>query len=185
MSASLDRGLWRGRVQDYARHLADLRQRTYEGASAREEKEEAFLRAFDVATPVALDLLGDLSRWYLAGTGTAETNRPVRDKSGGLSGGWSVTWPLLEADRNRMTGERLPPVKIVVVFPIDWTHPHLALVRRGEPVFAWPFQVVSSEDAQRQEPVMRVIAEAELHDRIYCARSNWAVLPESFATGMG
>jgi len=177
-------GLWRGRVQDYARHVADLRQRGYEGALDREGKEAAFLRAFEISTPLALRVLDDLSNWYLCGSGTTQTNRPEREARGGLRGDWALSWPLLEADRDRMTGEELPPVRLRAIFPIDWTHPHLALIGPGEAVFAWPFQVVSHDDAARQEVVLRVMAEAELHDRIYCAVSNWAVLPEGFADNL-
>jgi hypothetical protein len=173
---------WRGRVEDYSRHVTDLRQRGYEGALDREAKEVAFLRAFEIMTPLALRVLDDLSDWYLSGTGTIETNSPARDDKGGLAGTWSLSWPLLRSDRDRMTGEELPPVRLRAIFPIEWTHPHLALIGPREDVFAWPFQVVSSDDATRQEAVLRVIAEAELHDRIYCAVSNWAVLPEGFAS---
>jgi hypothetical protein len=172
---------WHGRVEDYARHVTDLRQRGYEGALDRDAKEVAFVRAFEVTTPLALQVLDDLSDWYLCGTGTTSTDNPRRDESGGLKGCWSLSWPLLETDRDRMTGEELPPVRLRAIFPIDWTHPHLALIGPHEDVFAWPFQVVSYGDATRQEAVLRVIAEAEMHDRIYCAVSNWAVLPEGFA----
>ena len=175
-------GLWRGRVEDFARHVADLRQRGYEGALERAEKEAVFLRAFEITTPLALTVLDDLSDWYLAGTGTTKTNPPVRDNNGGLVGSWAVTWPLLERDSNRITDGPLPPVTLSTVFPLDWTHPHLALMSGGGPVFAWPFQVTSAEDAARQEPVLRVMAEGEVHDRIYYARSNWAVLPENFGS---
>ncbi|HUC15330.1 MAG TPA: hypothetical protein VMS00_12830 [Acidimicrobiales bacterium] len=180
-----DSELWQRRVKDYSRHVADLRHRTYEGASDRKAKEETFLRAFELTTPLALRVLEDLSNWYLAGTGSTQTNLPSPDGRDGLVGSWAASWPLLEQDRDRTTGRELPPVAICVVFPIDWTHPHLALMGGGVPAFAWPFQVASPEDVARQEPVLRVMAEAELHDRIYCARSNWAVLPEGFGANLG
>jgi len=178
-------GLWRARVEDYARHVADLRSRSYEGTLDRKDKEEAFVRAFEITTPLARRVLEDVSHWYLAGTGTGATNLPSGDGHGGLAGSWAVTWPLLEADRNRVTGEELRPVCLWAIFPMEWTHPHLALMSGGEPAFAWPFQVTSEDDAARQEPVLRVMAEAELHDRIYCARSNWAVLPDNFGSIAG
>jgi hypothetical protein len=173
--------LWRSRVEDYGRHVADLRQRGYEGALDRNDKEAGFLRAFELTTPFAVRVLDDVSNWYLCGTGTTETNRPAREQRGGLAGGWALSWPLLEADKDRMTGEALPPIQLRAIFPVDWTHPHLALIGAREDVFAWPFQVVSVDDAARQEPVLRVMAEAEMHDRIYCAVSNWAILPDGFS----
>jgi len=40
-------------------------------------------------------------------------------------------------------------------------------------VTAWPMQITTEEDAERQEPVLRVIAETELHERIYQASGDW------------
>ncbi len=123
-----DSNWWHGRVEDYARHVTDLRQRGYEGALDREAKEAAFQRAFEITTPLALQVLDDLSDWYLCATGTTSLESPNRDESGGLVGSWSLSWPLLEADKDRMTGEELPPVRLRAIFPIEWTHPHLALI---------------------------------------------------------
>jgi hypothetical protein len=42
---------------------------------------------------------------------------------------------------------------------------------------AFPLQVVSAEDAARQEPILRLLAEAELHERTYQSDLNWRILP--------
>jgi len=38
-------------------------------------------------------------------------------------------------------------------------------------------QVISEEDAERQEPILRVLAEGELHHRTFEADLNWRILP--------
>jgi hypothetical protein len=176
--------LWRDRVRDYKRHVADLRCRGYEGALNRQEKEVLFGHAFAITTPVSIGVLADVRDWYLCGEAVIETNPPADDGHGGSVASWAVSWPLLRHDRDRFTGGLLRPVTLAVVFPADWTHPHIALLQGPEraPAFAWPFQVSSVEDAARQENVLRAVAEAELHDRIFRAETNWAVLPQHFGS---
>jgi hypothetical protein len=176
---------WQERTVDYRRHIEDLRSRSYEGAKSREEREETFYRAFELVAPVAEQVLTELNCWFLRGSGEVTTERPVRDASGGLDGFWSVSWPLQRQSINRFTQEPLEPVAIHAIFPrrpslgMEWTHPHLALLRPGckEGIAAaWPLQVTSSEDAVRQAPILRVLAEAELHERTFLADLNWRLL---------
>ena len=79
----------------------------------------------------------------------------------------------------------LEPISLNVIFPLmatgtmQWTHPHLTLLHRDLPqkmAAAWPFNVMSAEDAERQEPILRVLAEAEMHERTFEADVNWRVL---------
>lgn len=183
-SAVSARDLWEERVHDYKRHVADLRCHGYEGALIRKDKEALFRRGFAMATPLGISVLQDVRDWYLRGEGTVETNVPAEDGRDGLVGSWTLSWPRLCQDRDRFTGGPLMPVMLAVVFPADWTHPHIALLHASnrEPAFAWPFQVISEDDVRRQEVVLRAIAEAELHDRIFRAQNNWAVLPGEFGT---
>jgi len=178
--------VWRLRIQDWQRHVRDLQTRTYEGAAAREKREEVYRKAFDLVTPIAEQVLADINSLYLEGTGELQLQTPVSDGAGGLIGWWSLTWPLLRKARNRFTGDPLEPVAVTAIFPLtptgamQWTHPHLALLRSGRPdgiAAAWPFQVTSSEDAARQEPILRVLAEGEFHERTYLADLNWRILP--------
>jgi hypothetical protein len=173
--------VWIHRVEDMARHLDDLRTRGYEGALDRKDKEVVFRRAFDLTTPVALRVLEQVNTGYLQGAGRIAANRPESDGKDGLLASWSLTWPLLEKDIDRLTGLPLPPVRLAAVFPIDWTHGHLALLNVSPPgsvAFAWPFQVTDAADAERQEVILWAIAEAELHERVFRAESNWRVLPQ-------
>ena len=177
--------IWRERAVDYRRHVEDLRSCSYEGAKSREEREEIFYRAFELVTPVAERVLTELNRWFLHSTGEVATERPLRDASGGLDGFWKVSWPLQKQSANRFTQEPLEPLAIHAVFPrrpslgMEWTHPHLALLRPGckeGMAAAWPLQVTSPEDALRQEPILRVLAEAEMHERTFLADLNWRLL---------
>jgi hypothetical protein len=164
---------------DWERHVQDLVARGYEGASARSARDDVFRRAFDLCTPVALRVLARANELLLGGTATCSTVPPEADGAGGLYGAWRMTWPLLEGARNRFTGKPLPPVEISAMFPDGFTHGHLALYDSSEPrrpIAAWPLQVTSAEDAERQEPILWAIAEAEVHDRTFAGDLNWRLL---------
>lgn len=178
--------VWTRRVKDYLRHVRDLQNKYYEGAVSRAEREALFMKAFDFATPVASRVLGDLNVNFLKGTGDLAVNRPAPDGEGGLIGSWSLTWPLLLRAVSRFDGKALEPLAVTAIFPLkatgamQWTHPHLALRRPGLRdglAAAFPFQVTSPEDAERQEPILRVLAEAEFHERFYESDLNWRLLP--------
>lgn len=173
------------RVDDYRRHFRDLQTCTYELKKSREEREQQFRVAFDLTTPVAISVLHDVNSWFLQSTGVITSVLPQRDELGGLVGRWELSWPLLAQSANRFTGEPIGPIRLCAVFPLTpslgtaWTHPHLALPRkecREGLAAAFPFQVTSMEDAWRQEPILRVLAEAELHECTFVADSNWRVL---------
>lgn len=177
---------WPDRIQDYRRHIRDLQTRSYEGASERSDREEVFLKAFDLTTPVAIRVLEDLSKVFLKGTGKFAVHPPERiPGEGGLLGRWTLDWPQLRTARSRFTRQPLAPITLNAIYPImatgtmQWTHPHLALLRPEVPhrmAAAWPFNVLSAEDAGRQEPILRVLAEAEMHERTFEADVNWRVL---------
>lgn len=175
MTAVTDREFWRSRVQDMKRHLADLEHDYYEEAKPRSERDEVFRRAFDLLTPVAERVLGDMNDWLLDGHGTVATQPVHHDGDNGLEGSWTLSWPRLEQAKSVYTDAGLPPVTIAAVYPGHWTHGHLARIHTGLPaeVTAWPMQVRTEEDAERQEPVLRMIAEAELHERIYQTNGDW------------
>jgi len=178
--------IWARRVEDYHRHVVDLQNRNYEGAVSRAERDALFRVAFDFVTPVAQRVLDDINVHFLKGTAELDVRRPSSDGEGGLIGSWSLTWPLLRAATNRFTGRPLEPLALTAIFPLtpssgmQWTHPHLALLRPAlidGLAAAFPFQVTSPEDAERQEPILRVLAEAELHERFYQSDLNWRLLP--------
>ena len=165
---------------DWARHIQDLVTRTYEGASERTAREEVFRRAFELATPVATRVLEKIDEIYLNTTGTISVTMPDPDGEGGLIGSWNLTWPLLEEAINRFTNQPMPPVQIFAMFPRDFTHGHLALFNIDQPrrgIAAWPLQVTSRGDAERQEMTLWVIAEAEVHERTFAGDLNWRLLP--------
>ena len=175
MEPSVDSSLWRSRAEDTVRHLKDLEHNKYEGASSRTDRETLFRRAFDLVTPVALRVLNDLNKWLLEGRGTVETLPPHDDGANGLAGRWTLTWPRLANSNNRHTRLPLEPIRLIAVFPSGWTHPHFERPHAGFPAehTAWPMQVTTEQDAERQEPVLRVIAETELHERVYQAGGDW------------
>ncbi len=185
-TVGVGQSIWTRRVEDYLRHVKDLQNKYYEGAVSRADREALFMKAFDFATPVARRVLDDLNANFLKGTGDFAVHRPAPDGEGGLIGSWSLTWPLLCKALSRFDGKPLDPLAVTAIFPLkstgamQWTHPHLALRRPGLMdglAAAFPFQVTSSEDAERQEPILRVLAEAEFHERFYQSDLNWRLLP--------
>ena len=166
--------IWRRRVEDFVRHLIDLEHDNYEGARSRTDREKVFRTGFELVTPVALRVLEDMNAWLLASAGTVKTIPIGDDGADGLEGRWTLEWPALAtAHRKHGTGP-LEPVRLVAVFPAGWTHGHFERPHPGLPadVTAWPFQITNQEDAERQEPVLRIFAEAELHERVYQA-GDW------------
>jgi hypothetical protein len=167
------------RQADWRRHVDDLVVQRYEGADERGERDRVFREAFDLCTPVALRVLARIDALLLGGTSSFATVEPETDGAGGLLGGWEMSWPLLEQSRNRFTGGPVPPARITATYPDGFTHGHLALYDIGEPrrcVAAWPLQVTTPEDAERQEPILWAIAEAEVHERTFVADLNWRLL---------
>jgi hypothetical protein len=178
------------RREDWRRHVVDLQGRRYDGAATRAEGEAVFRRAFELATPVAVEELERLVAAYL-GDGASITVTPPQQAepdallgagltpTGGLLGSWNLAWPALERARSRLTGAPLAPVQIFAMYPTDFTHGHLALFDTSTPrnwIACWPFQVVSSEDAERQRPILSAIAEADLHERTFASDLNWRLL---------
>ena len=179
MSGSQFLDLMGPRRSDWERHVQDLVERGYEGASDRAERDRIFRAAFELCTPVALRVLARANELLLGGTASYATVPPESDGAGGLYGAWRMTWPLLEQARNRFNNKPLPPVEISAMFPDGFTHGHLALYDIGEPrrwIAAWPLQVTTPEDAERQEPILWAIAEAEVHDRTFAGDLNWRLL---------
>lgn len=178
--------MWQTRIQDWQRHVEDLKTHSYEGATSRAEREEQFRRAFDWVTAVAVKVFEEMNALYMEKTGRVSVEPPGPDGEGGLLGAWKLGWPAVLSAKSRFTGAPLAPIALTAIFPLTptnglpWTHPHLALLRDALPgkiAAAWPFQVTSESDALRQEPILRVLAEAEMHERTFEADVNWRILP--------
>ncbi|HEY4844614.1 MAG TPA: hypothetical protein VII89_02870 [Candidatus Dormibacteraeota bacterium] len=166
-------------IDGIERHIEDLRQNAYEGASGA-ARHARYMAAFELLTPVSLDVLQQINAALLRGSGDVSVRAPGSDGSGGQIGSWLLTWPELSESSSRFTGKPLQPVTISAVFPAGFTHPHLVgdgpVSPRAASLTAWPMQVTSHEDAELQRPVLWAIASAEVHDRIY--QSTWQVIPQ-------
>jgi hypothetical protein len=167
-------GIW---LDGLRRHLADLRNDRYEGATGQ-ARETHYRAAFNLLTPVATSVLSEMNAALLRETGDVSVRQPASDGQGGLIGSWMLSWPALRETSSRFTGARLLPVTISAVFPQGFVHPHLVA---GGPVgpssaslIAWPMQVKTAEDAAEHRPVLWAIATAEIHDRIF--QSSWRIV---------
>lgn len=159
------------RVEDLRRHVHDLVTRTFEGAAEWPERVALFDRAVDLLDPVVRALLAETDAAFLDGTGSVERRRVEHD-DGGLAEHWELSWPRQRTATGR-DGRPVEPMRVVAFFPRTFNHPHL----RGSSAGDWPMQVLDAADAARQEPVLRALVEAELHQRIFEGR--WWVLPSA------
>jgi hypothetical protein len=165
-------------IDGIERHLEDLRENAYEGASGA-DRHARYVAAFELLTPVAVGVLQQVSASLLRGKGEVSVNAPAPDGNGGFIGSWLLSWQELSQSSSRLTGKALQQVTISAVFPPGFTHPHLVaggpVDPRAASLAAWPMQVTSPEDAEQHRPVLWAIATAEVHDRIY--QSSWRVIP--------
>ena len=175
---------YKNRLEDYRRHLSDLRDRTYEGSSGRKEREATFKRSVELLSPVVQEVLGEFNEIILHNTGNIEW-RPVQsDGDDGLVSMWLLSWPLQQSAHARSRGvspedsELRPPVLketkkgsidpiiIRAFLPKDGTfgglHGHISGAHHS-PNSMWPLNVVTPADAKRQAIVVWMIAEGELH----------------------
>jgi hypothetical protein len=162
------------RVVDLYRHLDDVRLRSYEGAGPREERNRVFSRAVELLDPVVSGILDEVRATFLDGEGEVRHVPAGDDGRGGLVARWELSWPEQRAAINRMeppeTAGPVPPVTVIAWFGATFTHGHLCGTTAGH----WPLQVLDTTDAERQEPIVRAIVEAELHQRIF--EAGWQVI---------
>jgi hypothetical protein len=159
------------RQRDVLRHLEDLRTRTFEGRSSREERVELFRRAVDLIDALVRRVLAEVDEAFLDGSGQIERDDGPVGPEGDLAVRWILSWPDQRGARNVRAEGAVGPIEVVASFLADFNHPHL----RGSVAGHWPFQVVDEEDAARQESIIRAIVEAELHQRIF--EGTWRVVP--------
>ena len=159
------------RAEDLMRHLEDLRTRSYEGRVARVQRVELFRSAMSLLEPIVVRVLEEVNAVFLDGTGEIVFSDPGSDPDDDLDLRWTLSWP----DQRRAANVRAPgpvgPVTVVGSFLATFNHPHL----RGSKAGSWPLQVLNEEDAARQEPIIRAIVEAELHERIF--EGTWRIVP--------
>lgn len=157
------------RPEDIFRHLEDLRTRSYEGIHGWDGKLGLFWRAIELLDPVVRKVMDETDRTFLDGTGDVN-HRTGTDRDGGAWAHWELSWPAQRQASGR-DGGRVLPVQVIATFPRGAAHPHLSGSHPG----MWPCQVTDEDDAARQEPIIRVVVEAELHQRIFDGR--WRIVP--------
>jgi hypothetical protein len=163
------------RTIDLFRHLDDVRLRSYEGAGPRAERNKVFERAVELIDPLVNRILVETRDTFLDGEGEVGYAAPDDDGKGGMVASWSLSWPEQRARVNRQeppeSASPIEPIRVIAWFGATFTHGHLA----GSSLGHWPLQVLDAEDAARQEPILRAIVEAELHQRVF--EGGWQILP--------
>ncbi|MDQ4094251.1 MAG: hypothetical protein M3143_12915 [Actinomycetota bacterium] len=157
------------RTEDLMRHVADLVTRSYEGAESWPDRLAVYHRAVELLDPVVRGVLAEVDTTFLEGTGDISRHSVELD-DGGVGEHWALSWPRQREAVSR-DGGQVAPVEVIAWFRRDFNHAHL----RGSTAGDWPLQVTSADDATRQTPIVRAIAEAELHQRIFEGR--WPVVP--------
>jgi hypothetical protein len=157
------------RTEDVFRHLEDLRSDTYEGAHDWADRVAVFRRAVELLDPLVRRVLDETNATFLDGTGSVHQH-VGEDADGGVYAHWNLSWPAQRTATAR-DGARVQPIQVIASFARGTTHPHWTGTTAG----MWPCQVVDEADAARQEPIVRAIAEAELHQRIF--DGTWRVVP--------
>jgi hypothetical protein len=162
------------RVEDLTRHLDDLRTRSYEGEADPAARDRVFDRAAELLGPVVTAVLEEVDATFLDGTGDVAYHPPGDDGSGGRVARWELAWPAQRSAANKRSDDPVGTVQVVAWFKNGFNHGHLTGTLRGVHGF-WPLQITSEADAARQEPIVRAIAESELHQVIY--EAGWTVVP--------
>lgn len=188
------------RLEDYRRHLIDLRDRAYEGCVTRADREATFTSAVEFLSPVAMQVLEEFNRVMCGNTGRVEWRPVASDGDGGLISVWLLSWPLQQQARRRTGGYwdedseqmqptflqetaegSVDPIVIQTFLPkegqVGWLHGHIS-GRFFTPSSMWPLNVVSEEEARRQAIVLWMIAEGELHRIVYeMSHAPMSILP--------
>ncbi|MDQ6873587.1 MAG: hypothetical protein M3042_00780 [Actinomycetota bacterium] len=162
-------------AEDLLRHCRDLRTSSYEGARG-DARQDVYRQAVKLLTPVVHDVLEEISRDLLAGSGTVEIHGPGPDGHGGIETVFALSWPAQRDARETRGGRPLEPVHVTAWFGTGTQHPHLAGSRAPtDPPGDYPMQVVTKADASRQRPILAAIVDAELHARIF--EGGWQCIP--------
>ncbi len=180
---------YRSRLEDYHRHLVDLRDLAYEGSVEREQREATFQRAVELLSPVVREVLEEFNEIILDNTGNIEWREVESDGDDGLVSMWLMSWPLQQAAHHRSGGiwqqdseptsppvlketpeESIDPIIVRAFLPKEgvtgWIHGHIAGSYHSQNSM-WPLNVLTPDDAKRQAIVVWMIAEGELHRCTY------------------
>jgi hypothetical protein len=157
------------RVEDLMRHLDDLVARRYEGAESWVDRVAVFDRAVELLDPIVRGVFAEADAAFLENTGEITRHRD-EDSDGSVGERWELSWPRQREAVSRHGGP-VGPVQVIAWFKRSFNHAHL----RGSTAGDWPLLVTSPDDAARQLPIVRAIAEAELHQKIYEGR--YPVMP--------
>lgn len=192
---------YRNRLEDYRRHLIDLRDLAYEGSVNRTQREITFRQAVELLSPVVQNVLEEFNDVMLDKTGAIGWYEVQGDGDGGLVSLWVLSWPLQQAAHRRSAGimrpdgepmsppllretatESIDPVIIRAFLPKDGElgslHGHIAGAYHS-PNSMWPLSVLTPDDAKRQAIIVWTIAEGELHRCTYeTAHAPMSLLPQ-------
>jgi hypothetical protein len=151
-------------IEALRRHFADLRDGTHGDVRSREDKERLFAEAVTLLDPYARQVLEEIDRELLLGTGTVNATGVIPAPDGGVVADWTLSWP----EQRR---ENIDPVTVSAYYGRGFHHPHL----RGATVGHWPLNVFDAEQAAAELPVLRAIAAADVHNLVF--QRDYRIIP--------
>ena len=201
MNTDVGLGCCRGRLEDFRRHILDLRDHDYHGSKSREDRESEFRRQVQLIDPIVQKVLQEFNEEMLRNTGTLDFRAPHRDREGGIVSLWLLSWPGQREAPRRVEGllgpgsdampdpvleetgdQSIDPIIVRAFMSKDgdpgWLHGHLSGGRHSVNSM-WPLNVATDTDAERQKVAIWAIAEGELHRCTYeVAHAPMTLLPE-------
>src|SRR5712692_4520299 len=90
-------------IDGIRRHLEDLKEDSYEGASGA-ARHARYVAAFELLTPIAVDVLQQVNVSLLRDAGDVSVRAPGSDGYGGQIGSWLLTLRELSESSSRFTG---------------------------------------------------------------------------------
>jgi hypothetical protein len=146
------------------RHFADLRDGTHGDATTRADKERLFGAAVALMAPYARQVLEEMNRGLLLGTGRIEESGAGPSEDGGLEASWTLSWP-------EQREAQVAPITLLATYGRGFHHPHL----RGATVGHWPLNVFDDDQAAADLSVLRAIAAADLHNLVF--QRDYRIVP--------
>jgi hypothetical protein len=108
----------------------------------------------------------------LANSGEIQFHPAGDDPSSDLISRWTLSWPAQREARSRNEGEQVAPIQVIAKMGRTALHGHVSGARAGD----WPLQITNSDEAEAQEQLVRLIVEAELHQRIFDTDGYWRIV---------
>lgn len=119
--------------------------------------------AVALVDPHVRQALDEINTYLLLETGEVAATG-VRPGRGGVEAVWSLSWP-----EQRAVG--INPIIIRAFYGAGFHHPHL----QGGTVGDWPLNVFDKDQAAAEQPTLRALASADVHNLVF--QADYRIIP--------